>query len=239
MNFKKVNIFTLILSTIIIIMSFWSYKKYSYSLLVENSFKNYVDISNSDIKNFIGKNIIIKVKVNDFPFINSKKTNEKIVLEYLLTEQEKNSRTKKINEESFLRFIPFKGNFNKLDIIIEPYDFDLTYIGNPLYKKEKKKENILITEKYWRFKNKDNIYIYGKLEDKAGNLFMVNPNTNISLWDKFFNLKPFIITNYEINEVVSKAIYMKNSMFSTSILLLITGLFFMITSIKRLLTKEN
>lgn len=236
MNFKTVNIFTLILSIIILLISFWSYKKYSYSLLVENSFKNYIDISKFDIKNFIGQNIIIKGQIKEIPFFISKKTNEKIVLEYLLVEQEKNSRVKKINEESFLRFIPFKTIFNNTDIIVEPYDFDLTYIGNFSTTNKKEKNNILITEKYWKFQNKNNIYIFGKLEDKAGNLSIINPNINSTFLDKIFNLKPFIISNYEISDIISKAKYTKNSMFSISILLLVTGLFFIIISAKRLLS---
>ncbi|GIW21871.1 MAG: hypothetical protein KatS3mg068_0878 [Candidatus Sericytochromatia bacterium] len=238
MNLKIINIFTLILSLIIAVIAFWTFKKYSYSLLVENSFKNYVDISNSDITTFIGKNIILRAKIKDEQFFISKKNGDKVVLEYFLVEENKNSRTKKISDLSYLRYIPFKINFNNINIIVEPYELDLTYIGNIIEKKEYKKDNKLISEKYWKFKSNDIIYIFGKLENKAGILSIVNPNIEKSFFEKIFNLSPFIISNYEINEIIQKAIYTKNSMLSITSLLSITSIFFIILSIKKLLDKS-
>lgn len=240
-----VQFVTVILSVFLLSFGAWTYAQ---SLYHDNVRKFVSEKAETKIENLkeaqllSDKFVLLKGIISNSETFKGKNNSNVILERYAEEKKDKGSRKdwKLIKENSYFKIIPFKlYNKEKTSyVLVDSYDVDKTFLGKS-ETKEEEKDNVLFQKSLWQFKNEEEVYVIGKLENKSGQLIITNPNLNKSIYSGDFLKEPFIITKYKPQELAEKSKTIGLSIFYSSIALVFISAFVFISSIFNIIKKTR
>lgn len=240
MKFIFINVVTMLLSLLIMAFGVWTYTQALYHDRVVKYFQEKQETKISNLKQaslLSDKIILLKGKIIATESFEGKNQLKVVIERYREEKKTKNSKKdwKVIKANSFFKAIPFKlQDDTNNNVLIDSNDIDKTFLGDPIIKQEEI-ETEIIQKNLWQFKNDDEIYVMGELENKAGNFVISNPNIEKSFFENITSKEPFIITKYSPKEMVKKAKDIGNSIHYSSIAVFIVSGFIFMTALMRII----
>lgn len=235
-----INVVTLLLSLLIMAFGVWTYTQALYHDKVVKYFQEKQETKISNLKQaslLSDKIVLLKGKILSTESFDGKNQIKVVIERYREEKKTKNSKKdwKVIKANSFFKAIPFKlQDDSNNNVLIDTNDVDKTFLGEPQIKHEETDTEI-IQKNLWQFKNDDEVYVMGELENKAGSFVISNPNVKKSFFENLISKEPFIITNYSPKEIESKAKDIGNSIHYSSIAVFIVSGFIFISGLMRLI----
>jgi len=238
----KIGILTIFLSVIFILFSFFFYSQASYNNKVRKYFLEKVPVTTDQLKNISlssDKNVLITGVVSPENFFLTE-SGKRVVAHYHKEEikNKNSSRWNIVKDATFLRAIPFTLNDKFGYVVIDNLNIDRTYLCEQNSKIENFEKDKVKQISECLIEVNAPITVFGRVENKAGQTIITNPNIASSLFS-LNGKEPFIVTTYSTQHIVQKSFKIARSVYFVTFGIFAVGVLTLINIIVSLMKKEK